>query len=232
MNLQTKIITRKSTRKKRKLTTADWLIPLGLLLLSAVPAIGGSVRLFELGGGAEITPDNARFFASPIPVVLHIIGATLYSILGAFQFSTGLRNRYIRWHRLTGRVLVIAGLAVSLTGLWMAHFYPWPEYDGLYLYWQRLIFGSAMTAALILGYTTARQRDFTSHQAWMIRAYAIGIAAGTQVFTHIPWFLLPDLQSEGLRAICMGAGWVINLLVAEWVIRKRPMRKTHLTAKK
>jgi hypothetical protein len=42
-------------------------------------------RLTQLSGGAEITPANSRFFASPLPVVLHIVGASLYAILGAFQ---------------------------------------------------------------------------------------------------------------------------------------------------
>ncbi len=44
---------------------------LGLLLLSAIPLIAGGVRLSELAAGATITPANARFFASPLPVVLH-----------------------------------------------------------------------------------------------------------------------------------------------------------------
>ncbi len=62
----------------------------------------------------------------------------------------------------------------------------------------------------------------------MIRAYAIGLAAGTQVFTHIPMFTFPSLEGELTRALCMGAGWAINLAVAEWAIRtrlRRPARR-------
>jgi hypothetical protein len=32
-----------------------------------------------------------------------------------------------------------------------------------------------------------RRCDFVSHGAWMIRGYAIGMGAGTQVLTHMPW---------------------------------------------
>jgi hypothetical protein len=60
----------------------------------------------------------------------------------------------------------------------------------------------------------------------MMRGYAIGLGAGTQVFTHVPWFLLFGTPDELTRAILMGAGWVINLVVAEWVIRRRPLRTT------
>ena len=52
------------------------------------------------GGGAEITPANARFFASPLPVVLHILSASVYAILGAFQFAPGFRRRMPGWHRV------------------------------------------------------------------------------------------------------------------------------------
>src|SRR3954454_9556762 len=42
-----------------------------LLLVSAIPLANGAFRLIQLAGGAEITPANARFFAAPLPVVLH-----------------------------------------------------------------------------------------------------------------------------------------------------------------
>src|SRR5687768_2157785 len=67
-------------------TKADWLVPAALIMLSAVPMVAGAARLTELTGGAEITPENARFFAAPLPVVLHIVSVSLYSVLGAFQF--------------------------------------------------------------------------------------------------------------------------------------------------
>ena len=81
---------------------AEWLVIAALLVLSAIPLAAGAFRLNQLGGGAEITPANARFFASPLPVVLHIVGASVYAILGAFQFSTSFRRRRPGWHRDPG----------------------------------------------------------------------------------------------------------------------------------
>jgi uncharacterized membrane protein len=210
--------------KTRKQTKREWLVPIGLILLSLVPVIAGAFRIVELSSGAEITTNNARFFASPVPVVAHIISVTLYSLLGAVQFVPSLRNKKVGWHRNAGRLLVPSGLVAALSGLWMTQFYPWPEFDGIWLYGLRLIFGPAMLLSLILGYAAARQKNFKSHSAWMIRAYAIGIGAGTQVFTHIPVILFPSIQGELARTLMMGAGWVINLAVAEWVIRKSSIR--------
>jgi uncharacterized membrane protein len=175
-------------------------------------------------GGAAVTEDNARFFASPLPVVLHIVSVSLYAILGAFQFAPGLRRRRPGWHRTAGRILVPCGLIAALSGLWMTHFYPWPDYDGELLYALRLLFGSAMVLSIVLGVAAVRRRDFAGHGAWMIRAYAIGLGAGTQVLTHMPLLLFPSVLGELTRALCMGAGWVVNLAVAEWIIRKRLAR--------
>ena len=195
-----------------------------LILLSLVPAVAGTARLTQLAGDAEITAENARFFAQPIPVVLHILVVIPYCIVGAFQFSRGFRRRNRPWHRAAGRVLAMFGLVAALTGLWMAHFYPWPEGDGHGVYLERLVFGTAMAVSILLALDAVRRRDFKAHGAWMIRAYAIGLGAGTQVLTHLPWFILVGKPGESARTVLMGAGWVINVIVAEWIIRRGRIR--------
>jgi len=207
-----------------------WLVPAGLLLLSAVPIIAGAVRIAELGGGATVTPENARFFTSPLPVVLHIVSVTLYALLGAFQFAPSLRRGKRGWHRAAGRLLIPCGLVAALSGLWMNQFYALPAIDGAILYGLRLLFGWGMVLSLSLGAAAIRRRDFARHGAWMTRGYAIGLGAGTQVLTHLPWIVIFGVPGEFTRALLMGAGWVINLAVAEWVIRKRLLATTRKTA--
>jgi uncharacterized membrane protein len=206
-----------STRK------ADWMIPAGLIALSVIPAFAGFARIHQIVEGIR-TEDSARFLASPWSVTLHIVGATLFCVLGAFQFAPGLRRRHLQWHRIAGRLLLPCGFAASLSGLWMTQFYPPFGFDGPALYWLRLAVGLLMTLFLWLSIRAILRMDVPGHRAWMIRAYALGIGAGTQVITHIPWFLLPDLQSEFFRTLCMGAGWGINAIVAEFAIGWAPRR--------
>ena len=87
-------------------TKRMWLLPTGLVLLSTIPVLAGGLRIGQLGTGAQRTAENARFFADPVPVVVHIIGVTVFCVLGAFQFSAGFRARWPRWHRISGRVVV------------------------------------------------------------------------------------------------------------------------------
>lgn len=211
----------RATRTPKKAASAAWLMT-GLLLLSAIPLIAGAVRLVELTSGAAITPANARFFASPLPVLLHIVSATVFAILGAFQFAAGFRRRWPGWHRRVGRLLVGAGLVTALSGLWMAQFYELPELDGALLYGFRLLFGTLMAAALVLGFAAIRRGDVHGHRAWMMRGYAIGLGAGTQVLTLLTGEMIAGPPTVLGRALLMGAGWAINLAVAEWAIRKRP----------
>jgi uncharacterized membrane protein len=214
--------TPQKTRASQKSVSSGWLVPVGLLMLSFFPVAGGMFRLTQLAGGAEITPANARFFASPLPVMLHILSVTVFSLLGAFQFSTSFRLRRPVWHRAAGRILIPSGLVAALSGLWMTLFYPWPEGDGLILYGLRLLFGSVMLLSILLGVAAIRQRDFVRHGHWMMRGYAIGMGAGTQALTQMAWMLLVGKQDELVKAMLMGTGWVINLGVAEWIIRKSP----------
>jgi uncharacterized membrane protein len=215
------------TRDDRTVTAKPtWLIPTGLLGLSFIPVIAGAVRVTQLTAGAAVTGDNARFFDSPAPVLLHIVGAITYSVLGAFQFAPGLRRRRPAWHRMAGRLLVPAGLTVALSGLWMTLFYPKPAGDGALLTFLRLVFGSAMAISIVLGLAAIRRRDIARHRAWMIRGYAIGLGAGTQAFTHLPWMLLVGQPGEVPRALLMAAGWLINLAVAEWCIRTTTRMET------
>ncbi|MDQ0850429.1 hypothetical protein QFZ65_002367 [Arthrobacter sp. B3I9] len=211
---------RSRIRAAARRSRPQWPVPAALILLSLIPVIFGALRVAELTGGAAVTPQNARFFASPVPVVTHIASATVFSLLGAFQFVPALRGRR-GWHRVAGAILIPAGLLAALSGLWMSVFYPLPAGDGEILLGLRLLFGSGMAASIGMGLFAIRRRDFVGHGAWMTRGYAIGVAAGTQALLSIPWLLLVGPTNEVSRAVLMGAAWMINLAVAEYAIYRR-----------
>jgi len=206
-------------------TRSTWWVPVWLILLSILPLTFGAIRLSQLINGAEITPANARFFASPSPVIIHIISAAVYALLGAFQFVSRLWQRGLKWHRWVGRLLLPFGLLVGFSGLWMTLFYPYPEGASNLLYVLRLFFGSGMILSIILGFISIRRGDVDQHRAWMTRAYAIGMGAGTQVLTGMAGALILGKVNEFENAFLMGAAWVINLAIAEWNIRKSSIKQ-------
>ena len=163
-------------------------------------------------------PQDAHHPEMPLALIVHIVSATAYSLLGAVQFSAGLRRRRTSWHRAAGRVLVPMGLAVALSALWLTLVYPTEANTGPLLYWSRLLFGLAMAACLVLGFLTIRARNLHAHRAWMIRAYALGLGAGTQVVTIGLGHAALGTSTHVTDAVTAG-GWAINLAVAEAIVR-------------
>ena len=199
-----------------------WRVPLALAALSLIPVIAGSVRLIDLSTGSAHMPQDAHHPDMPVALIVHIVSATVYSLLGAFQFSAGLRRHHPRWHRAAGRLLVPTGLAVALSALWLTLVYPSEAGTGPVLFWSRLLFGLAMTVCLVQGLRTVRARKFRSHRAWMIRAYALGLGAGTQVVT-IGVAEATLGTSIPVVDAATAAGWAVNLAVAEAIVQ-RPHR--------
>jgi uncharacterized membrane protein len=201
----------------RRDRTRSWPVPVALVVLSAIPLSAGTLRLVQLAGGPAIMPADHRFAGFPVALVVHIVGAAVFALAGALQFLPRLRRR--SWHRRAGRVLAVAGLLVAGSALWLTLFYQAQPGTGGLLYGFRLVFASAMAACLVLGFAAIRRRDVDAHRAWMTRAYALGLGAGTQVFTEgLTEAVFGTAQVSG--DLAKGAAWMINLAVAEWVIRR------------
>jgi hypothetical protein len=200
-----------------------WPIPIALIALSLVPLLAGALRLVELSGGPALIPPDRRFEGFPVPLVAHIVGAGVYALVGSLQFVPSFRRRHMLWHRRAGRLLAVAGLTVAGSALWMTLLYEQKPGTGDLLFIFRLVFATAMVTALVLGLRAARGHDIPTHRAWMIRAYAIGLGAGTQVFTE--GFGEPLLGAGEVRGdLCKGGAWLINLTIAEVAIRRTGRR--------
>ncbi len=85
-----------------------------------------------------------------------------------------------------------------------------------------------MAGSIILGLAAIRQRDIARHRAWMTRAYALALGAGTQAFT-VGFGEAAFGADVARHDLMMGAGWAINLAVAEWIIRHTAAGQTRST---
>jgi uncharacterized membrane protein len=202
-----------------RLTKADFKLPALLIALGLIPTLGGVARLADLSGGAT-TPDNARFMAAPAPVLLHVLSATAYCLLGAFQFAPAFRRHWPSWHRRAGRVLAACGILAGATGLWMTAVYDIPaSLQGTLTYVARCVVGLSMVASIVIAWSSILRRDVARHEAFMIRAYALGQGAGTQALVLLPWMLISGESGGPTRDLLMTLAWAINFVVAESIIR-------------
>ena len=60
-----------------------WPVPAALVGLSAIPLAAGAVRLVQLAGGPELIPADHRFTGFPAALILHIVGAAVFALVGA-----------------------------------------------------------------------------------------------------------------------------------------------------
>jgi uncharacterized membrane protein len=172
--------------------------------------------------------------AWPIHVVFyfHIIFAGLSLALGPFQFSRRLRTRHTRTHRVIGRSYVVSVLIGSVAAFIMAMF----SSVGLLGFFG---FGSL---AVLWGWTTwrayraIRQRDYRSHQAWMIRSFALTYAAvtlrswfGLLIFAQIPFVADIDTVMREAYAPLPFLCWLPNIVIAEYMIRRRGLPALRMT---
>ena len=195
------------------------LIPVPLLVLSLVPLAAGTLRLIQVAGGPDVVPADDRFAGVPVALVVHILGAAVYALVGAFQFAPGIRRRHVTWHRRAGRVLVVVGMLVVGSAPWLTLFYPPQPGTGHLLHVFRLVVVAGTAGSLVLGVSAVRRHDIGAHRGWMMRAYALSLGAGTQVVTE---GIGEAVVGTGVLAgdLAKGAAWAIKLGVAEWLVRR------------
>ena len=220
--MKTNIIGMLPTNMSTKKVRTSWWVPAGLILLSVIPLIFGVIQLNQLVKRCGNHPCKCTLLCFTLACGHPYYQRRDLCLTGSNPVcEPPLGSAGIKWHRWVGQLLLPFGLlGLDFSGLWIILFYPYPEGASDLLYVLRLFFGSGMVLSIILGYISIRQRDVAEHQAWMTRAYAIGMGAATQVLTGMAGALLLGKPNEFQNALLMGAAWVINLAVAEWSIHR------------
>ena len=201
--------------------TRDRWIVTGLMALAVIPTLGGLARLSLLTRGHAPTAHDARLAAQPIAMTLHIAGATLFTLLGSLQFSRSFGRAHRELHRALGWVLAPAGVLGALAGVWLTLALAPSRESSPALVPLRVLVGSAMAASVAFSVYAAIRGDLRAHRRWITRGYALGAASGTQALILLPLALLHLGHSPRVHACALAAGWALNALIAERVLRRR-----------
>ncbi len=204
------------------LTRGEWSLLAAILVYSFIPAVVGLLRIPELLGGPAVVPANPRATIDPAPIVLHILGSSLFCLLGAFQFLPSLQHHRTALHRTLGRIVAASGCISALTGLWMTLLFDFPDaLQGPLLYWARTLLSLAMLGFIAWAVVEIRSRNVGGHRAAMLRAYAIGQGASTQTALFVVAMAFFGTELVGFpRDVLMLLAWLINIAAAEILIRR------------
>lgn len=200
------------------------ILPIFLLIACLVPGILGSYKLGEIIVSGQFAPAFASDHVDRLPLLLHMLGSIGFLLLGALQVLPGFRSRHLLWHRRIGKLIALLGLLGALAGLWMTVLHS--RISGELLYWGRLGAGTFWTAAIALALAAISRRDFKAHGAWMVRAYAIALPAGTLPFILLPIVLIFGEEGNAfLFDAIQFVAWPVHIAVAEWLVRRRSSRR-------
>ena len=101
-------------------------------------------------------------------LIPHILGGTLALIIGPAQFSSRLRRRNIKLHRMLGRIYVYSVFVAAPLGIIMATHSPTRMFTlAISIQSGTWILTTAMA------FITARNRQIQQHREWMVRSYAV-----------------------------------------------------------
>ena len=195
-----------------------------MLLLAALVAVYAVAFLFVPTMGS---PDlRAKFARMPVATWSHLLGGAVALVCGPWQFRAALRDAHPGFHRLMGRVYVLAVAVGGLAGLAMAF-----VSDGGYV----THFGFGMLAVswlvtLAVAFRAIRRRDFETHRAWMIRNFSLTFAAVT-LRLYLAVAGAAGIPFETAYRVISWLAWVPNLMIVEWRLRRED-RSRDLTPSK
>lgn len=159
---------------------------------------------------------TALFAESGLSAYAHLLGGAIALAIGPFQLSSRFRKRHLSLHRLLGRIYVSMILIGGLGSLSLAI----SASGGLP---GKFGFGMMAVVWLIstsMAFISIRRRRIAEHQVWMIRSYAITLAAVTLRF-YLPISIAAGYEFAAVYPVIAWLCWVPNLIVAEWLVLRR-----------
>ncbi len=189
--------------------------------LVAVLSVGvAGYALFHVATGFAHLPFSNPALA-PWGLQTHIVASGVALLIGAFQFLRVLRQKWPRVHRWAGRIYITACLVGGFAGGAIAL----SSTAGPFAGWGFFLLAIAWVPTTLLALFAAMRRDFIDHERWMIRSFALTLAAVT-LRLYLPISMVMEIPFDDAYPFIAWLCWVPNVLVAElWIaLRRKPKR--------
>jgi hypothetical protein len=151
-----------------------------LIVLCVIGATAAILRMVALAHPAKNGPPqmvklDALFAAKASLTLAHIVPALALMLLVPFQFSRRFRTRHLKAHRWIGRVVMVLGLIVGVSGLALLK----NPVGGAAEVTAILFFDTLFLVALAKAYAYARARAIALHREWVMRAMSVAVGVAT-----------------------------------------------------
>lgn len=149
---------------------------------------------------------------------IHVYSAIFVLLAGFTQFNPKILNQYPVVHRILGYLYVgIVLLLAAPSGIFIGYF----ANGGLIAKTSFIILGSLWFCFTIKAVQLIIKRKIKAHKMMMYRSFALATSAITlRLWKVILVYLFHPAPMDVYQAIAW-LGWIPNLLIAEWLIRKK-----------
>lgn len=194
-----------------------------LVLVSSLGVVGyGLFAYLALVPGTTVHPTmKATYAEHPVRIIAHVVFSALALAVGPLQFFPAIRRR-VALHRALGYVYFTGVFAGGIAGLATA----FVAYGGLV---SQVGFGLLAVVWLLTATAALRaikRRDFTAHETWSVRCFALTYSAVT-LRGYLGLFFASGMNFDHFYPLVAWLAWVPNLLFVEWVLLRatpRPAR--------
>lgn len=179
------------------------------------------MSLFVLWNNERFLLDpNAAVWPHYDPIRLHLvphgIGGALALFIGAAQFSSRLRRKYVRVHRFLGKVYIISNFVLASVAILMAlKISPW------FMTVFTIVQAGALMAFTAAAYRSIRQKNVAQHREWMMRSYAVLLL----FLEGRVLMAIPAIGQRGMDSVVL-VNWgclVVSLVAVEFILRWRDL---------
>jgi uncharacterized membrane protein len=187
----------------------------GLMTLASLYILLVVSRYLTLDPDVFFPEQRATYLAHLSILFTHVAGAMVALAIGPFMFLGRLRARWPAIHRWLGRVYLLGVLTGGVAGLALAPY----AYTGATTSAGFAILGLLWLGTSLMAFVRIREGNVLAHRSWMLRNFALTLAG-----VSLRLQMLPLASAFGFDLgymIVAWSCWVPNILVVEWMLRRR-----------
>lgn len=193
-----------------------WVIVIVFVLIGIMASIG------QIPPGGDSYNDG--FEKHPVTTLMHVVPGIIFLVLGPFQFMGKIREKWVNFHRWSGRVFMANCLFIGISGLVMAVLFP---YAGVSEQIAVFLFGFVFLFSVFKALYHIRRYEIEEHREWMIRVFSIGL--GIAVIRILIGFFLAftSYKQSEIFALTFWLGFGGMWLIGEvWIraTRQKPLK--------
>lgn len=150
---------------------------------------------------------NPRFDANKLWFMLHMAGATCSLFLGPIQFWKFIRRKYIRFHRIAGKIYIIGSLIAAAGAFRLAL-----SFNCVGCRYSLIPLSVLFFLTTVLAWYAIRQKNITAHKQFMIRSYVCALAfVFVRLYQVLPLdFIFQPITSDDVFAVVVE--WTFSIL--------------------